>query len=135
MELTQFQIDNAAQKARELGGDRAQEFYLCFAQSLERDAEKVVRAKAALDRMQNSTPSPVSPWSAISVGALMDGSQGLAQEHERTIMLALDIRKSDLGWQAAIARAMAETIDPTEKASAPPSDEALEMYSKYCGVN
>jgi hypothetical protein len=112
--LTQFQIDNAAQKARELGGDRAQEFYLCFAQSLERDAEKVVRAKAALD-------------------VLLCGGLALAQEHERTIMLALDIRKGDLGWQEAIARAMAATIDPTEKASAPPSDETLEMYSKYCG--
>jgi hypothetical protein len=112
--LTQFQIDNAAQKARELGGDRAQEFYLCFAQSLWRDAEKVVRAKAALD-------------------VLLCGGLTLAQEHERTIMLALDIRKSDLGWQEAIARAMAATIDPMEKASAPPSDETLEMYSKYCG--
>jgi hypothetical protein len=114
MELTQFQVENAAQKSRELGGGRAQKFYLKFAQSMTRDAAKTVQAKAALD-------------SALTHGQL------LTQEDERIIMLALNIRKYDLEWDAATARAMAATIDPMEQASVPPSAETLDMYSKYCG--
>jgi hypothetical protein len=66
---------------------------------------------------------------------MLSHSSLLTQEDERTIMLALNIRKSDLEWNAETARAMAATVDPSEKASVPPSAETLDMYSKYCGDN